>query len=63
MVISNSFDGVINKENGKYYTTKDTGHGIGLDSIKTTVNKYNGYVKFYNDNENFYTDIMMKQNK
>ena len=63
MVISNSFDGVINKENGKYFTTKDTGHGIGLDSIKTTVKNYNGYANFYNDNENFYTDIMMKQNK
>ncbi len=63
MVISNSFDGVIKKENGKYFTTKETGHGIGLDSIKTTVKNYRGYVKFYNDNENFYTDIMMKQNK
>lgn len=63
IVVSNSFDGVVKKENGKYFTTKSNGHGIGLESIQTTVNKYNGYVKFYNDNENFYTDIMMQQNK
>ena len=50
IVVSNSFDGVVKKENGKYFTTKSNGHGIGLESIQTTVNKYNGYVKFYNDN-------------
>lgn len=63
IVASNSFDGVVKKDNGKYSTTKSYGHGIGLESIETTVAKNNGYVKFYNDNDNFYTDIMMHPNK
>lgn len=61
IVMTNSFDGYIKKKNGKYASTKENGFGIGLESIKTTVNRYNGYVKFYNDRKNFYTDIMMKQ--
>ena len=60
IVASNSFDGNIKKDNGKYKTTKASGHGIGLESIKATVYKHNGYLKFYNDNDNFYTDIMMR---
>ncbi len=63
IVTSNSFDGIVKKDHGKYSTTKVYGHGIGLESIETTVVKNNGYVKFYNDNENFYTDIMMHPNK
>ncbi|MGN1433710.1 MAG: ATP-binding protein [Ruminococcus sp.] len=61
IVVTNSFDGVVKKQNGKYTSTKENGNGIGLESIKTTVNKHNGYVKFYNDKKNFYSDIMMKQ--
>lgn len=62
VVMTNSFDGYTKKKNGKYSSTKEKGFGIGLESIKTTVNRYNGYVNFYNDRKNFYTDIMLKQN-
>lgn len=61
IVVTNSFDGIVKKQHGKYTSTKDSGNGIGLESIRTTVNKHNGYVKFYNDKKNFYADIMMKQ--
>ena len=61
IVMTNSFDGVVNKTNEKYATTKTNGNGIGLESIKTTVDNHNGYVRFYNDKKNFYTDIMIKQ--
>ena len=58
--MTNSFDGCIKNKNSKYVSTKENGFAIGLESIKTTVNRYNGYVKFYNDRKNFYTYIMMK---
>lgn len=60
IVVTNSFDGYIKKENNKYKTTKATGSGIGLDSVTATVKKYNGFVRFYNDSQCFYTDIMLK---
>lgn len=62
IVATNNFDGIVKKENNKYATTKEKGNGIGLESIRTTVEKHNGYVNFYNDQQYFYTDIMMKQN-
>lgn len=61
IVMTNSFNGIVKKKNDKYISTKSNGNGIGLESIKATVNKHNGYVKFYNDRKNFYTDIMIKQ--
>lgn len=62
IVATNSFDGTVKKINDKYISTKKNGNGIGLESIKATVKKYNGYVNFYNDKQNFYIDIMLKQN-
>lgn len=61
IVATNSFDGTVKTVNGKYISTKKNGNG--LESIKTTVKKYNGYVNYYNDKQNFYIDIMLKQNK
>lgn len=62
IVVTNSFNGIVNKKENKYFTTKKYGHGLGLTSITSIVDKYDGYVRFYNDSKNFYTDIMMKQN-
>lgn len=61
IVVTNSFNGIVKKENDKYISNKANGNGIGLESINTTVKKHNGYVKFYNDKKNFYSDIMIKQ--
>lgn len=63
IVLTNTFDGIVKKDKDKYLSTKTNGHGIGLESIKTTVKKYNGFVNFYNDNEKFYTDIMLRQSE
>ncbi len=61
IVVTNSFNGYVNMENGKYKTTKAGGSGIGLESITATVKKHNGYVRFYHDKQNFYADVMIKQ--
>lgn len=62
IVTTNGFSGKVKKNNGKYLSTKKDGSGIGIESIKTTVNCYNGFVKFYNDCNTFYADVMIKQN-
>ena len=43
-------------ENGKYKTTKkdETLHGIGIDNIMETINKYNGTSAIRNDDKYFY---------
>lgn len=63
IVTTNGFSGKVKKNNGKYLSTKKDGSGIGIESIKTTVNRYNGFVNFYNDTNTFYADVMMKQNR
>lgn len=48
IVVENSFDGQINKDKkGKILTVKTNklDHGLGLDSIQRTVNKYHGFMK------------------
>ena len=61
IVTTNGFDGNIEKDRGKYLSTKKGGSGIGIKSIESTVKRYNGCVKFYNDPKTFYADIMIRQ--
>lgn len=63
IVTTNGFNGVIKKDKDKYISTKATGSGIGIESIKTIVKRYNGFVSFYNDEKTFFADIMLKQNQ
>lgn len=48
IIVENSFDGHINKsKKGKFLTAKTDklDHGMGLDSIERSVNKYHGFIK------------------
>lgn len=55
IVIKNSYDGNLSVSDNKYQTTKSyekSMHGIGLQSIKATVEKYNGEINVeHNDSE------------
>lgn len=55
IVIKNSYDGNLSVSGNKYQTTKSDKkamHGVGLQSIKTTVEKYNGEIETeHNGNE------------
>ncbi|MBR3988808.1 MAG: sensor histidine kinase [Clostridia bacterium] len=62
IVTTNGFSGKIQKDHDKYLSTKKDGSGIGIESIKSTVKRYNGIASFYNDPKTFYADIMLKQN-
>lgn len=62
LVISNSFDGVVRKQGGRYLSTrrKQGGSGIGLRSIKEIALRYDGQVEFYHKGRTFHVDLNMK---
>ncbi|MEG2813785.1 MAG: GHKL domain-containing protein, partial [Oscillospiraceae bacterium] len=59
--ISNSYDGFIMTEKNKFLTThkNKAGHGIGIESIKRSINKYNGEILFDYDTQFFTTKVMI----
>ncbi len=60
IVSTNSFDGRAHKSAGGYLSTKQTGEGLGLLSIASVAEKYNGYARASHDDRNFMVDIMLK---
>lgn len=62
IVISNSYNGELDFEDETYKTTKKydtTIHGIGLKSIKSVVEKYNGEIKVTHTDTEFSVTILM----
>ena len=61
VTIDNSFDGIIIKEKGKIITSHrdKTNHGLGLESVKTVLEKYNGLIEFKYDRNIFHTALLM----
>jgi sensor histidine kinase regulating citrate/malate metabolism len=59
--ISNSFDMVIKDTDGEFITRKEDSalHGIGIKSVKKTVEKYNGIIEFTSEGAEFSVDIML----
>ena len=59
---NNSYKGQIKRNSdGKITTIKESAliHGIGLESIESTVNKYHGFLDIYFDESNFIVDIIL----
>ena len=63
IVETNGFDGNIKRKSGEYYSTKRNGRGLGIASIKSTVEKYNGQVEFSHDEQEFYVNIAIPLNE
>lgn len=59
--INNSFDGTIVKEKGTIITSHrdKNNHGLGLESVKTVLEKYNGTIEFKHDSNKFHTALLM----
>lgn len=58
IVVTNSFDGHVNKRGRIYRTTrKGAGAGIGLSSVRTLAEKYNGMIHVYHKGRTFYVDL------
>ena len=58
--VCNSYDmeSIINQKQ-KFITTKEDklNHGIGLENVRRTVNKYDGYMRIFQENERFIVTI------
>lgn len=59
--IKNSFDQIINKAGGKFLTRKEDKalHGLGIKSVKNTVEKYNGIIDFTSEGKEFAVNIIL----
>lgn len=59
--IKNSYNGELNYKNGRIMTKKQDKrmHGIGLKSVKATVEKHNGTVDIEHNDKDFFVKIMM----
>ena len=61
ITIDNSYNGILNKKEGEVFTTNidKENHGIGLQNVKSVLEKYNGNIDFEYDNYNFHTIVSM----
>ena len=63
IVETNGFDGKLKMKNGEYNSTKRDGRGLGLTSIKATVEKYKGKAEFSYQGHEFYVNIAIPLNE
>lgn len=63
--ISNSYDGKLSYKNNKLKTTHNDieNHGIGLSSVRKSINKYNGALDIHHTDKMFYADVLIYNNK
>lgn len=59
LVSSNNFNGMVKQKNHLYQSTHKNGSGIGLSSIATIAEKYNGIAQFSNTDEEFLINVVM----
>lgn len=57
----NTYDGLIKEKRGKLQSTKERSenHGIGLTSVKKTIEKYNGEMQFQYTGNLFEADVLL----
>lgn len=60
IVSTNSFDGKIRKKGNKFLTTKRSGNGIGISSMESIAQKYEGNLKIFTDKNEFNVDVILK---
>ena len=57
IVVSNSFDGTVRLRNGRYFSTRRKGKGVGLTSVASTAESYGGVAQFSHEGTCFYSNI------
>lgn len=60
IVVDNSYDGIIKKENEEIFSTKRSGRGIGIESVKAVVKKYDGVYQLDYTEHVFSSSVMLK---
>lgn len=59
IMIKNKYNGIVNKKDEKIITSKGKEHGLGLQSIKNIVKKYNGTDDISYNDEEFTVEIVL----
>ena len=59
--VENGFEGNIKRNNQHFLTTKANGSGIGIESVKYVVHKYNGDVNIKTDENKFIVSGVLLQ--
>lgn len=60
--VDNSFNGNAERTaDGTFVSTKHSGRGLGIESVKSIVEKYNGICKFETDEKMFYASVMINE--
>ncbi|MCL2150997.1 MAG: ATP-binding protein, partial [Coriobacteriia bacterium] len=60
LTVDNSFDGFVNARGGVFYSRKRTGKGIGLSSVRSIVERYDGSMKVEAANGQFMVSLTMR---
>ena len=63
IVAVNSFDGIVCERDGRYFSTKSDGNGIGLTSVAATAENHGGVAQFSHEGKLFYSNIAIPINK
>lgn len=63
--VINTYNGVVHKKGNIFKSTKDDDklHGIGIESVKNTISKYNGVMNFYTTQNTFRVKIILCENQ
>lgn len=59
IVMTNSFDGRVRKENGRYESVHGHGRGTGLSSVRYIVKHYGGRTSFSHEGKEFYSNVLI----
>ncbi len=61
IMIENSFDGIVDKKGGSYLTRKENSgdHGLGLKSVQSILDKYNGVLKLKSTKDKFTAKVLL----
>ncbi|MDR0459215.1 MAG: GHKL domain-containing protein [Coriobacteriales bacterium] len=60
LTVDNAFDGTYKTHDGVFYSRKRTGKGIGLSSVQTIIDRYDGSLKVELANGQFMVSAMVK---
>lgn len=58
-VVDNSFDGVLKTIKGRYVSSKRNGFGLGVSSVLETVERYNGVINLYANDNVFHAEVSL----
>lgn len=59
ITMDNSFSGTVREENGKFYSSKRDGFGVGLSSVQATARDYGGNARFEAEGTVFHSSVYL----